>query len=576
MKSATFMKTTSLQKFGIFLFAIILVLSIYEEVPAQEVIDEGVVTFGYRNNGKVREGASLEMFYKDGIVSYKSGWRRRAGSKEKQFLDYNESKTYQVLTTSEDKYVVKKAFSEYKQPKFKDKSETILGYECKKAVFKIKSNTIEVWYTEGLPIKGTPTISVGADLGLILKMVRNGSFEIFATNIEFRKVKAEELNFDIATAKEVKADSYLRKVIDSRYQTIKVFEREQINFGDKIENPKEDLLNITYRYSKGSVILKKIKLPELPKGTTVIADLTSWSNGDAYDRTGSLFIIPVKEEVNFLNAFKDGIENVPVYTDKNGKEFQGVVATENYEPPLELARFFTPFGVKQFNEYTQIEGYNWADSALYRQEITSLLPQNGEEIWIGVFIGNYDKGGHVASLNLKIHPSYSKDENKSRHWIKPIFNTLNIMEMSGQNYATMFHNDSLTLTIDIPEGLETLSLRYTSTGHGGWGGGDEFNPKLNEIIIDDEVVYKFVPWREDCPTYRLLNPSSGNFGNGLTSSDLSRSNWCPGSITVPEIIPLNNLTPGIHTLKIAIPIGERAGGSFSAWNVSGVLIGTYK
>ncbi len=140
----------------------------------------------------------------------------------------------------------------------------------------------------------------------------------------------------------------------------------------------------------------------------------------------------------------------------------------------------------------------------------------------------------------------------------------------------MFHDDSLTLKIDIPEGLETLSLRYTSTGHGGWGGGDEFNPKLNEIIIDDEVVYKFVPWREDCPTYRLLNPSSGNFGNGLTSSDLSRSNWCPGSVTVPEIIPLNNLTPGKHTLKIAIPIGEREGSSFSAWNVSGVLIGTYE
>ncbi|MCB0732441.1 MAG: peptide-N-glycosidase, partial [Ignavibacteriae bacterium] len=157
-----------------------------------------------------------------------------------------------------------------------------------------------------------------------------------------------------------------------------------------------------------------------------------------------------------------------------------------------------------------------------------------------------------------------------------IFNTMNIMEMSGQNYGTMFHDDSLEVTVEIPEGLESLSLRYTSTGHGGWGGGDEFNPKMNEIFIDDSLVYKFIPWRDDCATYRLLNPASGNFGNGLTSSDLSRSNWCPGTVTIPEIITLDNLEPGSHTFKIAIPIGEREGGSFSAWNVSGTLIGKFK
>jgi hypothetical protein len=32
----------------------------------------------------------------------------------------------------------------------------------------------------------------------------------------------------------------------------------------------------------------------------------------------------------------------------------------------------------------------------------------------------------------------------------------------------------------------------------------------------------------------------------------------------------------LHTFKIAIPIGEKEGGSFSSWNISGTLIGKFK
>ncbi|MEN8193229.1 MAG: GLPGLI family protein, partial [Bacteroidota bacterium] len=531
-------------KRNLILFLILFsIISCSGTLTAQEKENEGVVTYSYRNNGKVVDNASLLMFCKDGIVAYKSSYRRSSSSKEKQYLNYNDNSTYQVLSAEQEKaYFYKKSFDEYEEAKLLDETENILGYECRKAVLKIKSNTIEVWYTNELAIKGTPRISVAPGIGLILKMIRNRDYEVFAANIEFREVTDEELTFDLSNAKEVNDAAYLRKVIDSRYNTITVFNREQINFGDTIDNGEEDLLNKSYRYSKGTVLLKKIKLPKITDGSVVMAEVNSWSNGDAYDRTGSLFIIPNETETSFLDAFKKGIDQVPVYNDKHGKEYQGVIRTENYEPPLELMRFFTPFGVGGFNNYTKIEGYNWADSAKYSQEITDIIPNDGTEVWIGVFIGNYDKGGHLVSVRLKVHPSFRKSKKTTKRWIKPIFNTVNIMEMSRQNYGTMFHDDSLTVQVDIPEGLESLSLRYTSTGHGGWGGGDEFNPKLNEIIIDDELVYKFIPWRDDCATYRLLNPSSGNFGNGLTSSDLSRSNWCPGTVTVPEIIPLDNLT----------------------------------
>ncbi|MCB9218186.1 MAG: peptide-N-glycosidase [Ignavibacteriales bacterium] len=544
-------------------------------ITAQQSKNEGVVQYSFKNNGKISDRASLKLFYKDGIVGYESSFRRDS-EKEKEFINYNDNSTYQLLTIDDGVFYQKKSFSEFEEAKILDETENILGYDCKKAVLKIKSNTIEVWFTNELGIKGSPSTSVAPGLGLILKMVRNRDYETFATNIDFRTLINEELNFDLTNAKEIDGASYYRKLIDSRYQTITVFNREQINYGDTIKNPNEEILDHTYRFSNGTVLLKKIKLPKISNGSTVMAEVNSWSNGDAYDRTGSLFIIPTTKEKSFLDAFKNGIDKVPIYNDNKDNKFQGVITTSNYDPPLELLRFFTPFGVSGFNNYTKIEGYNWADSAKYSQEVTDLIPHNGSEIWIGVFIGNYDKGGHLASLRLKIHPSFRGNDENDKKWIQPIFNTMNIMEMSGQNYGTMFHDDSLEVTVEIPEGLESLSLRYTSTGHGGWGGGDEFNPKMNEIFIDDSLVYKFIPWRDDCATYRLLNPASGNFGNGLTSSDLSRSNWCPGTVTIPEIITLDNLEPGSHTFKIAIPIGEREGGSFSAWNVSGTLIGKFK
>ncbi|MFZ1290453.1 MAG: PNGase F N-terminal domain-containing protein [Melioribacteraceae bacterium] len=545
-------------------------------VDGQSPKNQAVVEYSFKNNGKISQENSLQMIYNNGIVSYKIVGKI-SEEKESQFLDFNNRQTIQLLEIDQNqKFVYKKSFDDYEQGTITEETETILGYLCKKAIFKIKSNTIEVWFTDETEIKGTPTISVAPGMGLVLKTIRNNDYEIFAKSIDFRDLREDEKKYNFQNALDVDGKTYLRKLIDSRFQTIKIFEHEKINFGDEVINPSQDILNVTYRYSKGTVLLKKIKLPKINDGSTVIAEVSQWSNGDAYDRVGSLFIIPTETEISFLDALKNGIDKLPIYQDNLGEKFQGVIASEKYEPPLELMRFFTPFGVRQFNNYTQIEGYNWADSVVYKKEVTELLHKNAEEIWVGIFIGNYDKGGHIASVKLNIYPSFESEKSESKYWVKSIFNTVNIMEMSDQNYGTMFHDDSLEVTVKIPDGLKNLKLIFTSTGHGGWGNGDEFNKKINKIFINDDLKYNFIPWRDDCATYRLSNPSSGNFRNGLSSSDLSRSNWCPGTVTIPEEIILDNLNLGERTFKIAIPIGEKEGGSFSSWNVSGTLIGQYK
>jgi len=526
------------------------------------------ITYGFRYNGKDVPEGNLKLIIQGNRASYQP--LDAVAQKERQFLDNKGKATYQMITNKEGELLTfKKPFSNYDQPELLPGIDTVLGYACKKAKVKVRSNTIEIWYTDALPMKGTPVLNFAPGLGLILRTLRNGTSEYIATKVDLRDIKDEELKWPVTMGSMVDDATYLRQVIENRFTTLHVFNQEQISWGNKFNDPADEQENVTYHYAGGTVILKKVKLPKTTE-VTLFAEVAEYSNGDSYDRTGSVFMIPVDKKTSFLDGLKKGVKELPVYHEK----YRGVVARDNYLPTMELMRFFTPFGINYYNEKVKIKGYQWADSAVYRQDITELLPRLQGEVWLGMYIGNYDKGGHKVSLRLKYYPADSDQKGtKEEHWIMPVFNTTNLMEMAEQEYGTMFGKDSLTVTVNIPEGLKNLRLRYTTTGHGGWGGGDEFNQKLNEIFVDGKRVYHFIPWRTDCGNFRLSNPATANFVNGLASSDLSRSNWCPGGVTEPITIPLPDLTPGEHTFKVAIPLGEREGNSFSAWNVSGCLIG---
>lgn len=442
-------------------------------------------------------------------------------------------------------------------------TKKILGYNCKKAKTVINSNTIEIWYTNDLKVKGAPS-ALGIGLGLVLETIRNGNFVVTAKKIEksFPIPQPKESN-----AKPVDALTYKDLIWKSRFTTIAIFKDEILNFSDQSKSNDSIL-----RFGNGTIALRKVKFPEIKPKDQVFIDLTEQSNGDAYDRTGAVFIIPTQKKQSFLDGLQNGVKTLPVYTNGNGKEYQGVVATPNYLPVVELMRFYTPFGISQYN-YLELKNKTWHDKVLYRQDITdynTLL--NNQEVWIGAFIGNYDKGGHKISCNITIH---NEEDIKPKNFtVIPLFNTNNIMEAAGQEYGTMFNNDKgLEVTFTLYKPLKNVRLRYITTGHGGWENGDEFVPKPNTIFLDNNKVFEFIPWRTDCGSYRLYNPASGNFPNGLSSSDYSRANWCPGTTTNPEYIALGDLTAGNHTLQVKIPQGAPEGTSFSSWNVSGVLLG---
>ncbi len=441
-------------------------------------------------------------------------------------------------------------------------TKKILGYNCKKAKTIVNSNTIELWYTNELKVKAAPTI-LGQNLGLVLEMVRNGNFVIKATKVEEIKMFPTEPNL----SKSIDALTYKDLLWKSRFTTISIFKDQIINFSDASKSNDSIL-----RFANGTIAVRKVKIPEIKIGSQIFVDVTEQSNGDAYDRTGSFFMIPTDKEMSFLNGLQNGAKTLPAYNNGNGKDYQGVIATDHYNPVVELMRFFTPFGVKQYNTL-QLKDKTWAENVLYRQDVSDLRSLlSGKEVWLGINIGNYDKGGHKVSANITIH---SEAESKAKPTqIVPLFCTNNIMEMAGQEYGTMFNNDKgLAVTFLLDQPIKNCQLRYITTGHGGWENGDEFVPKKNSIYLDGKETFRFTPWRQDCGSYRLSNPASGNFPNGLSSSDYSRANWCPGTVTNPIFIDLGDLAAGSHTIQIKIPQGLPEGGSFSSWNISGVLIG---
>lgn len=447
-----------------------------------------------------------------------------------------------------------------------NETDRILGYTVRKATTSINSNTINLWFTTDIPFKAAPN-SLGIKLGTVLRYTRNNDYVMEAQAVE--KLRKKD-NVPLSTIKGSMVDAltYQDMLMSARFTTIPVFKNEIISFNET--NVSNDSI---LKFANGTVALRKITFPKIAKGALVFLDVREQANGDAYDRTGSVFaILPGDTRSTFLTGLTNGIASLPLYDNGTSKKYQGIVSTDTYDTSLELMRFFTPFGIHHFN-HIKLKNKEWRDWVDYRQDISEFGQLLSEkEVYIGIFIGNYDKGGHKVSTNITIHPNDTglfPDK-----VVKPLFNTTNVLEMEGQEYPILFEDGkTLKLSFHLDADLEQAFLRYIATGHGGWENGDEFVPRQHEIYMDDVLAQKLIPWRTDCGSYRLDNPASGNFSNGLSSSDLSRANWCPGTVTPPFYIPLGSLKKGVHTIEVKIPQGTREGNSFSYWNVSGVLIG---
>ena len=455
----------------------------------------------------------------------------------------------------------------------------------------INSNTLVFVMDETVGQNATPLPYYGLAKGVLRSFTRNGQLRIkLAKSTWINNAPMPGIG---ALGRRVTPRELDRIMKERLVVTTRIFDHEQICWGkqnDHVEGYAAVPFDTVLHYAGGTLILKRVKLPHLQTNYQHFVEIHQRSNGDAYDRTGSLFVILPTSDKSFFDGINNHPDSLPVFTGRDGQRYQGMMKTGDYEPPIELVRFFTPFGVGHFNDRMKDYGIDWRDETFYRQEITDIYNHITNDyrisnVIIGAWIGNYDGGGHTVTVDIKSYPNgihvLNAEESEFPSEIIPLFNTCNVLEMAGQNYGKLFGTDSLSVKFKIiPEmsdgKLKSARLRYISTGHGGWGEGDEFVPKTNTILIDGKVAFTHTPWRQDCGCYRDLNPVSGNFWNGLSSSDFSRSGWCPGTATQPVYFDMSPWADGKeHTLTVAIPQGKPVEGMFSHWAVSGTLIIEY-
>lgn len=150
-----------------------------------------------------------------------------------------------------------------------------------------------------------------------------------------------------------------------------------------------------------------------------------------------------------------------------------------------------------------------------------------------------------------------------------------------QSYTTANAGDTgIDVEVVVPQGINRIVLYYFVSGHCTDGSGaDEFMPKDNVIYVDNRVVHRFQPWRDDCRNFRDQNPYTRRWSDGYWSSDYSRSGWCPGDKVDPFQIDLtDHLTAGRHNLRFVIenvrPENDKQ--DYGYWRISGYLAGWEK
>ncbi|WP_430809919.1 MULTISPECIES: PNGase F N-terminal domain-containing protein [unclassified Carboxylicivirga] len=370
-----------------------------------------------------------------------------------------------------------------------------------------------------------------------------------------------------------------------------VFDNEHLYFDGGAFDAELDQSDKVYRIMDGRILMKKISLPSYDREVAASVKVTVASAGDRWDKSGSFFVIPEGAMPNFVSLQAGG--DLPKGLEEH-EGLPGVVAAGEYQPVVELMRFMTPFGIGFYNDKMDLRKPvyipHWEDKVVWEQDITDRLSLLEGDVWVGVWIDTWTKEGYTVSAELKFDETDYLYAAKPKTGVQPLLNT--IPYYRGQKHVDLFSRKDLVMKATVPAGVSNVKLNYITTGHGGHSGGDEFVKKVNIVKVDGEEVINFIPWRDDCAAFRRFNPGSGLWlikdtatyidskarkykekviEERLASSDLSRSNWCPGSDVQPVVVDLD-VAAGEHTFTFSIPEAQEIDGDkLNHWLVSAYL-----
>lgn len=257
-------------------------------------------------------------------------------------------------------------------------------------------------------------------------------------------------------------------------ETLTIFQDVPVNFnGDVPKDP-----NIE-RYQDGRILLKKIQAPTYENGTDVSVKVVLRSEGDPWDKSGSLFVLSDTSQIELRDILKGSNQ----YPEESAiGDYPGIIKTNSYTPPLEILRFMTPFGAGYFSDevaHPRIR-YNrpvyiptWKNQVTWEENVSDLASELTGEFYIGVWIDTWTDKGYAVDVEL----TYTGRPLVTKSTI-PLVNTI---YYAGQKHPDLFAFQPLMVNLTLNEYSRNIKLHFITTGHGGHSGGDEFIKISNRV-----------------------------------------------------------------------------------------------
>ena len=173
------------------------------------------------------------------------------------YIDYSRRLSYRRAVMPNNEVVYTNAPFEYGEGFTDVKTEKYLGLNCKVVRTVVNSNTIDVWYTNDIALRGTPQTWRGVPDGLVLRVVRNGDSVQEAVDIKALKDKSPLLPTEWGHY--LDNSNYSYAINQSGVISVPVFDQQTICFnGAKLPETLEE--GKVYAAAGGTIVLKKVKL----------------------------------------------------------------------------------------------------------------------------------------------------------------------------------------------------------------------------------------------------------------------------------------------------------------------------
>ncbi len=313
-------------------------------------------------------------------------------------------------------------------------------------------------------------------------------------------------------------------------QTVHVFHRTPVRFAPDSAGLPPPLA----ASDEGREVTRAVTLPEFEPARRIIARITlhpvpkdAASVHDKWDRAGNVVLV------------RDG------------------------EPDVEIVKFITAYGGRTTHEV----------------DVTRLAPLLRGDVRIRAFVDTWVTPAWKIDVSLTYEPvdpgerqpwmdEWLDEDRGAPDWCVPVAYEAITRERMDRG--------DLVSAVTVPEGTSHVELHYLVSGHCTDGSGaDEFVSKDNVIRVDGSEVHRFRPWRDDCRSFRDVNPYCRRWFDGSWSADFSRSGWCPGDVVEPVILDLTEtMPPGEHDVAIRVEdVRPKDENGHGVWRVSATLVG---